>query len=260
MKTAPLALAVALMLTLAMPTAAGPRPDVVDAADYDAFWLWAGVAPQPVLAQAKSLYLLRGQVTAPRDGAGRVRLISQGGSTPHIRTTIPGGEAWIVYRAHTLDWTPAIYVQVLAELARWRAAGDPVVGIQIDFDAHTRRLDGYVRFLTDLRAHLPANCKLSITGLLDWSSQGDPAAIEQLGGVVDEVVLQTYQGRHTIPGYEAYLARLDRMRAPFKIGLVEGGLWTAPPSLAANPWFRGYVVFLTNPAPSAGGRATGSAG
>jgi hypothetical protein len=259
-RTAPLALAVVLTLASAMPTAASPGPDVVDAANYDDFWLWAGVAPQSVLARARSLYLLRGQVSAPRDGAGPARLIAQGGSTPHIRATVPGSEAWIVYRAHTLDWTPAIYAQVLAELDRWRAAGDPVVGIQIDFDARTRHLGEYARFLTGLRAHMPASCKLSITGLLDWSSQGDPAALEALSGVVDEVVLQTYQGRHTIPGYETYLARLDRMKAPFKIGLVEGGDWTAPAGLAANPWFRGYVVFLTNPAPSAGSRAPGLAG
>ncbi len=83
--------------------------------------------------------------------------------------------------------------------------------------------------------------------MLDWSSQGDPAALDSLAGVVDEVVLQTYQGRHTIPGYEAYMARLGRVKLPFKIGLVEGGDWSAPASILANPWFRGYVVFLTNP-------------
>jgi hypothetical protein len=245
------ALAIALALASASPAAAAPRADVVNAADYDAFWLWAGVAPQPALARARSLYLLRGQVSAPRDGAGPARLIAQGGSTPHIRASVPGSQAWIVYRAHTLDWTPAIYAQVLAEWSRWRAAGDPVAGVQIDFDARTRHLDQYARFLSDLRARLPADCGLSVTGLLDWSSQGDPAALEALGGVVDEVVLQTYQGRRTLPGYQAYLARLGRMKTPFKLGLVEGGDWTAPPALAANPWFRGYVVFLTNPHPPA---------
>ena len=239
-----LALTCALALLLASPAAAGARPGVVDAADYDGFWLWAGVAPQPVLARAASLYMLRGQVSAPK--VGPARLIAQGGSTPHLQAGVTGLQVWIVYRAHTLDWTPAIYAQILAELARWRTAGDPVVGIQIDFDAHTRHLADYARFLAGLRARLPPDCRLSITGLLDWSSQGDPDALEQLHGVVDEVVLQTYQGRHTIPGYEAYLARLDRVRLPFRIGLVEGGAWTAPPSLATNPWFRGYVVFLTN--------------
>ena len=90
------------------------------------------------------------------------------------------------------------------------------------------------------------DCKLSITGLLDWSSQGDSAALNGLGEIVDEVVLQTYQGRKTIPGYAAYLDSLEQLTIPFKIGLAQGGQWSAPPTLAANPNFRGYVVFLLN--------------
>lgn len=229
---------------LAMAAPALAQPGVVDAANYDAFWLWGGVTPQPVLARARSLYLLRGEVAASH---GVTRLIAQGGTTPHLHMSAPGGEVWIVYRAQTLDWTPAIYTQILAERARWRAGGNPVAGIQIDFDARTHHLDSYAAFLKDLRVRLPADCKLSITGLLDWSSQGDSAALDALGGVVDEVVLQTYQGRRTIPGYGDYLARLGRVKLPFKIGLVEGGDWTPSASLAANPWFRGYVVFLKNP-------------
>jgi hypothetical protein len=225
-------------LTLGSPAAAEP----VNAADYDAFWLWAAVAPQDVLARARTLYILQGQIDAPH-GGGPSRLIAQGGATPRLRH----GEAWMVYRAQTLDWSPAIYDQVLARLRRWRAAGDPVVGVQIDFDARTRRLDQYGVFLRGLRARLPADCRLGVTGLLDWSSQGDPDALASLGGVVDELVLQTYQGRRTIPGYDAYLARLGRLKIPFKIGLIQGGDWRAPAGLAANPWFGGYVVFLRNP-------------
>ena len=232
------ALVMALAL-IAAPAAAG----AVRAEDYDAFWLWAGVKPQPVLAGAHTLYILQGQVAplSAKDDTGR--LVAQGGAVPHLR----GPQIWLDYRAHTLRWSPAVVGEILARLARWRAAGDPVVGLQIDFDSGTRHLADYAAFLRDLRARLPPDCRLSITGLLDWSSQGDSAALDALGGVVDEVVLQTYQGRRTIPGYQAYLARLSRMTLPFRIGLVEGGDWTAPPDLAANPWFRGYVVFLKNP-------------
>jgi hypothetical protein len=46
--------------------------------------------------------------------------------------------------------------------------------------------------------------------------------------VVDEVVLQTYQGHHTIPGYGAYMAGLGRLKLPFKIGLVQDGEWSPP--------------------------------
>jgi hypothetical protein len=232
-----------MALTLALlagPAAAG----TVRAQDYDAFWLWAGVRPQPVLANARTLYILQGQVAATTNPDSKGRLIAQGGAIPHLSH----GQVWLDYRAHTLRWSPAVYDQILARLRRWRAAGNPVVGLQIDFDARTRRLGEYATFLADLRRRLPADCRLSITGLLDWSSQGDSAALDALGGVVDEVVLQTYQGRHTIPGYQAYMASLGRVSIPFRIGLAEGGDWTPPPGLAANPWFRGYVVFLSNPA------------
>jgi hypothetical protein len=236
---APVLLALALGLALCNPATAG----TVRAQDYDAFWLWAGVRPQPALDKAQTLYILQGQVAAPGNRDTDGRLIAQGGAIPHLSHV----QIWLDYRAHTLRWGPAVYGEMLARLQRWRAAGNPVVGLQIDFDAHTRRLGEYARFLTDLRARLPSDCRLSITGLLDWSSQGDSAALSALRGVVDEVVLQTYQGRHTIPNYQAYMASLSRMTLPFRIGLAEGGDWTAPPGLAAKPWFRGYVVFLTNP-------------
>ncbi len=58
---------------------------------------------------------------------------------------------------------------------------------------------------------------------MDWGSNADPEAINQLQGVVDEVVVQTYQGRRTIPSYRAYLPRIARLTLPFKIGLVQDG-------------------------------------
>ncbi len=93
---------------------------------------------------------------------------------------------------------------------------------------------------------MPADCKLGITGLLDWSANGDPVGLDALAGTVDEAVLQIYQGRHVIPGYAAYLQKLDRMRIPFRIGLLQGGEWQMPAALPRHSFFRGYVVFLRN--------------
>ncbi len=124
----------------------------VRAEDYGAFWLWSGVAPQPVLARAETLYILQGQISQSRRRPGEgVRLIAQGISVPRLAR----GEVWVVYRAHTLRWTPQIYQAVLNQVQRWKRAGNPVVGIQIDFDARTRYLDEYVDFLRDLRRRLP---------------------------------------------------------------------------------------------------------
>ncbi len=210
----------------------------VDARDYDAFWLWAGVRPQPVLGGAARIYLLQGEV---EDGAP-VRLVSRRPAMPHVR----GPEVWVVVRTTTLAWSPEIYAQVNRTVASWRKAGNQVAGVQIDFDAPTRRLEAYAAFLKDLRLHLPADCKLGVTGLLDWSANGDPAALDALAGTVDEAVLQIYQGRHVIPGYATYLQKLGRIKIPFRIGLLQGGEWLAPAALPRNPLFRGYVVFLRN--------------
>ncbi|HEX8443065.1 MAG TPA: DUF3142 domain-containing protein [Allosphingosinicella sp.] len=235
MRIAAPALALALF---AAPAAAAP----VDARDHDHFWLWAGVEPQPVLRQAHSLYILAGEVTAR---GGPVRLIGQRAAAPRIR----GPEIWLAVRVETLRWPRPVYDQLLATLARWRAAGGRIVGVQIDFDARTRHLADYAAFLAYLRARLPADCRLGITGLLDWSANGDPAGLAALAGVVDEAALQIYQGRRVIPGYERYLATLDRLPLPFRIGILQGGDWTPPPGLTSNRNYRGTIVFLVNPAP-----------
>ena len=209
----------------------------VDAADYDAYWLWAGVKSQPVLDTAKTIYILEGEVRG-----GGARLVKLRAATPRV----DHADVWIVYRVETLEWANSIVPQILADLKRWKASGNRVSGIQIDFDAATKGLGHYAEFLRRLDVRLPSDCKLSVTGLLDWSSNGDSASLNALGGVVDEVVLQTYQGRNTIEGYEAYLDGLNRMRIPFRIGLVQYGKWQEPVGLADNPAFKGYVVFLLN--------------
>jgi hypothetical protein len=234
----------AVLMALALASAAAPSraEGGVDARDYDSFWLWAGVRPQPLLGKAHRLYLLQGQVGLREP----IRLVSQRPAIPRLR----GPELWMVVRVETLAWPPPVYRQLLIQLARWRAAGNRVAGIQIDFDARTRHLDDYAGFLAGLRRRLPSDCKLGITGLLDWSANGDPQGLDALASTVDEVVLQIYQGRHTIPGYQRYLARLGQFRIPFRIGLVQHGDWQPPAGLEANPMFRGYVVFLQNRAPT----------
>jgi hypothetical protein len=154
-------------------------------------------------------------------------------------------------RAERLDWQEAVYRRVLGDLTRWDAAGNRLAGLQIDFDARTRGLAGYAQFLAELRRRLPARYRLSVTGLMDWSAGGDPAALVRLAGTIDEVVIQTYQGRRTIPGYQHYMASLMRLPMPYRVAIVEGGEWQEPPGLAADPEFKGYVVFLLPSQPTA---------
>ena len=224
---------------LALITACTREAPPVNAADYDAFWLWAGVKPQPVLDSAQTIYILEGEIRAgPNPRINRLR-----GGTPRVKHA----DVWLVYRVETIEWGPDIARQINADLARWKKAGSRTVGVQIDFDAATRGLEGYTAFLKTFRTGLPTDIKLGITGLMDWSSRADPRGLKAITGIVDEIVIQTYQSRKTIPGYAAYLEQLDRLDVPYKLGLVQGGEWSAPTALSSDPHFKGYVVFLVNP-------------
>lgn len=182
------------------------------------------------------LYLLDGEIRR----AGNPGFIRLRPGSPHL----PRVALWLVVRVERLDWNEDTYSAILADLDRWHAAGNRVIGLQVDFDARTRGIDGYARFLAGLRKRLPPQCHLSITGLMDWSANGDPRALIALHSVIDEVVVQTYQARDTIPGYDAYFARMTHFPIPFRVALAQGGVWTQPPSLAQQSMFRGYVVFL----------------
>jgi hypothetical protein len=206
--------------------------------------VWPGVGPRAELVHARTLYVLDGAILE-RDG---VRFRPQRAATPRLA----GKAVWLVVRTDTLDWPAEAHALVLRHLAQWRAAGNRVVGVQVDFDARTAHLERYAGFLRDVRRRLPANLRLGVTGLLDWSANGDPAALAALAGTVDEVAIQTYRGRATIPRYTRYLRKLDGFPISFRVGVVEGGDWRAPAGLAANPRFRGYVVFLLPRAPIAG--------
>lgn len=232
-----------LALFALVPLAAcGGQGNTVDPARYDAFYVWAGVDPPDAVARAKTVYLLAGEVR--RDGS-YVALRAM----PRVRRA----KVWLVVRAARIDWTPSLELRILAELDRWAARND-VAGLQVDFDAATKGLDRYAQFLGRLRQRLPARYGLSVTGLMDWSANADPAALAALQGVVDEVVVQSYQGRHTIPGYERYLARLARLPVPYRVAVVEGGQWTEPAGLRASPGYRGTVVFLLPPVRAGNGR------
>ena len=212
--------------------------EIVKAEEYHAFWLWAGIQPQPALNKAEEIYFLAGEIK----GNKSPHIFSQRSATPHL----VGPKVWLVYRAQTIEWNDAIINEILDHIKIWQAAGNKIQGLQIDFDAGTQHLEHYASFLAMVRSKLPPQYHLGITGLLDWSANGNPKGLQALAGVVDEVVLQIYQGRHVIPGYQDYLLKLGGLNVSFKIGLLQGGDWVAPDQLRKNPMFRGYVVFLLN--------------
>lgn len=230
-----------IALLLATPVrAAGEARVRADA--YQAFWLWSGVRATPSMRDAQVVYLHQGDVVAYPQRTVFSRL-----GMPVSRLAVPA--VWITVRIATLDIPDAILDRVLRLPDRWTAAGNQVLGLQIDFDAATHRLADYADFLRQVRQRLPAHYALGVTGLLDWAKTGN---VEVLNGLpVDELVVQTYQGRHTVPGYQRYLPALRGLRIPFKIGVVEHGEWDPDDEreLAASPFYRGAVVFMLGSAP-----------
>ncbi|MET0230665.1 MAG: DUF3142 domain-containing protein [Rhodanobacteraceae bacterium] len=79
------------------------------------------------------------------------------------------------------------YVTALA--GRWQEAGSPLAGVEVDYDAGTRRLGAYATRLREIRARLPRELALSITALPAWL---DSDALEDVLASVDEPVLQLH--------------------------------------------------------------------
>lgn len=211
------------------------------AEDYRQFWLWGGVHPQAALDRATDVYVLQGEVMRAGDQA----LLQVQGATP---TLFPVERVWLVYRVRSLDWSPRVIAGVVNQWQYWKTTGTHMEGIQLDFDARTYHLAAYADFLRELRRQLPRDAKLSITGLLDWTKTGDVGALNGLRGTLDEMVVQTYKGRSTVPDYARYLSSLSALRIPFKVGLVQGGAWDPvwQARLGKLAFYRGEVVFLVN--------------
>lgn len=228
-----------LVSLLLATTSAWAQTTRANDADYRAFWLWSGVRPSAALREAEVIYLHQGDVVTRQDKPVFVRL-----GQPVARLRAPA--LWLTVRLERLDLSDEM-LDTLARLpVRWAQAGNPVTGLQIDFDAATRRIGDYGQFLTRLRARLDGRFALGVTGLLDWAQTGSVAQLNALP--VDELVVQTYQGRHTVPGYARYLPALLGLRIPFKIGIAQNGEWdkAQEKTLAASPWYRGAVVFVMN--------------
>ncbi len=225
--------------SLACWCAAAQPPRRVQASDYREFWIWDKPASLAALAQASTLYFLQGEVRA-NSRHHPATLTRQGTGV----LDFPGKSLWLVYRTTSLDWDQTVMAQIVARLQDWQRMGNQVVGLQVDFDAPSAELEKYRQFLQSIRQQLPGQYALSATGLLDWSVNGG-SDLRALGETVDELVIQTYQGRTTLPNLQRYRPRLSALPFRFKIGLMENAIWPqALEGVADNPNFSGYVVFL----------------
>lgn len=229
-----------ILLVIALLCGPARATEIVSADEHPAFWLWSGVKASDEMKDAQTVYLHQGEVFRRSDEVVFQRL-----GLPVTRLTFPA--IWLTVRFTTLDIPESIPLRIVRLMQRWQAAGNQVIGLQIDFDAATYQLSDYARFLRKLRQQLPEEFALGVTGLLDWAKTGDVATLNALP--VDELVVQSYQGRHTVANYQEYLPALTRLRIPFKLGLVQHGQRDiqAERQLQHSPMYRGTVVFMLNP-------------
>ncbi len=227
-----------MLISLILLVLSAPSQLLVRENQYTEFWIWGGIDSSRNFTQGKQFYVLQGYITENRQ---KVSFTRQG-----MQAVSGFGSVILVYRLNTLVWNRVIHDTLINHIQAWEYRGNTVLAIQLDFDARTKNIDQYAGFLRQVRQDLPASYGLSITGLLDWASQGDLSVLESLQGVVDEIIFQTYQGKHTIPNYSAYLKSLVKLRFPFKIGLVENGEWDRryEYELSQSSYYRGAVVFL----------------
>ena len=226
--------------------------EVIDPKDYEQFWLWTAPKDEKKISQAHTLYILQGEIRP--DNIPYYRPNINKNTVPAALATLTpqglgvrslsGKKIWLVYRATSQEWSDEVMAQLIDRLEKWQRAGNQVMGIQIDYDAPTYQLDKYVHLLRNIRQQLPAQYRLSVTGLLDWSNQADDPQFMQLSGAVDELVIQTYQGTTTLTDYAQYLKKLEHLPFDFKVGIIGGGQWQGAAFLEKNPHFKGYVVFL----------------
>lgn len=149
-----------------------------------AFWAWRAETPAQDEVErasketrARVLFMRAGQFDFAAGRVARIRAV-KGRAPSNV-------ELHLVYNAtpallsefESVDEAAlarAVVETFLADSERASRDGARVAGLQLDFDVPTRLLARYGRVLKTARASLPANTRLSITGLPTWMSADAP--------------------------------------------------------------------------------------
>lgn len=205
----------------------------------DGFWVWAGIPMSAVPAAASDLYVYQGQFT--QTGGFISRGPQSGVPTP------PSTSVRLVYRMHHLVEQGNLLAVHEFFAKRWEKHGVKVVGLQLDFDSPSAKLSTYADYLQKLRAALPQQTELSITGLASWLVD-NPSAQQAIQQNVDFVAYQFYVGREPLVQIDAYIGMLKETRQPYYIGVLKDQdrvvIEQQLNRKAAASGFQGYIVFI----------------
>lgn len=205
----------------------------------DGLFIWSGISIPKEISRKQVLYLHQGTLLIKHQ---TTHFLPQGPSPrPGLYNPI-----YLTIRIQTLNLKPSFHNSLRLIVESWRSKGANIVGIQLDFDSPTSKLDLYADFLEEVRQKLPPLVRLSITGLADWASSGDQTVLRRIRQSADEVVFQLYNGRQAIPDLNAYIKSLSKLKQPFKIGLLKKMDFSEQrfKKIVENKFYRGHVWFL----------------
>jgi hypothetical protein len=152
----------------------------------------------------------------------------------------PVNDLTVVFRLQSRPNPEQITKEFLSLKKAWQSHGVHVEGLQLDYDSPTAKLANYRGDLQEILKRLPADSKLSVTGLADWLKLRQFDFDRRI-----TVYFQLYRGAREHALSEMNLHELARARYPFKLGLLPNQ--NLPATLAAsiqkNSRFEGYTKF-----------------
>ncbi|KKJ75958.1 hypothetical protein WH95_15440 [Kiloniella litopenaei] len=167
-------------------------------------WVWAGQTLDDKNHQEQK-FLENCQIFKITCRAGEVRVLvrSWGHQTSH--KSIPHQspryfqdteKLILTYRMENRINVREISAFINRDINIWKRAGRHIIGIEIDYDSPSSKLDVYRAWLIDLKKKIPADISVRITGLPTWFEDNRSDA-KKLAAVVSEVSLMFYRQKQT---------------------------------------------------------------
>ncbi|KLN62000.1 hypothetical protein WH96_00140 [Kiloniella spongiae] len=167
-------------------------------------WVWAGQSlDDRDENQQKFMYDCETFKLSCQRGEARILVRSWGHelgqkSTPHHSPkSFPDTEKIILtYRMEKRVGAREVAAFINRDINIWKRAGRDIVGVEIDYDSPSSKLDDYRVWLQVVQKQIPEDISIGITGLPTWYEDNRKAA-KKLAAAVTEVSLMFYRQKQT---------------------------------------------------------------
>jgi hypothetical protein len=205
-----------------------------DRVEDNRYWIWAGLLAEQAPPTA-ILYIYQ--------GAWVNHCFYRKGIFP---SKISQKKVYLVYRIEgELPAPERVANLFMTHCRRWDKQGVHVIGLQIDYDSPSKKLNNYYDFLKNLQQLLLPFYRLSITALCDWLVSGDQETLNDIGSVTQEIVFQLYHHNHYIPQIAQYTAKLRLKRFYYRLGFLSKNAPVAEiDKFLCPPYYQGRIIFI----------------